>query len=303
MQGAPTTILAVRIDMISNRTTSANVRPAAVAGSWYPNDPHRLTNYLTNLLTTVPTVTTPGPIRALISPHAGYTYSGITAGAVYKNLRGLTFKRVIILGPAHYGRFNGLSIGPYSAFATPLGLIPVDQPAVTELYRSPIVNADPKVHIQEHCIEMQLPFLQITLTPGWQLLPILVGYLQHDDAKMIAELLQPLADTSTLIVVSSDFTHYGPRFGYLPFAADSKIAERLKKLDDGLIQALIANNIKQFEFYSESTKITACGINPMAILLHLLQSNTQGTLHKYTTSGELTKEYTNSVSYASISFH
>ncbi len=279
------------------------VRPSAVAGSWYPGDAKRLATYLDGLLKgDAPTDEGQGPIQALISPHAGYMYSGAAAADGFRRLRGRSFDRVLVLGPAHRGWYRGLSIADVSHYETPLGLIPLDLAAVEQLRKSGLVSADPGAHQREHSIEMQLPLLQRVLPAGWKLLPVLVGNMQPGDYEAAADLLRPLVDDSTLVVVSSDFAHYGPRFGYQPFPHDGKTAANIESLDRGALEFILAKDPKGLLDYQESTGITICGYRPIAVLLHLLADDAAGNLQTYATSGGLTGDYRNSVSYLSIVF-
>jgi AmmeMemoRadiSam system protein B/AmmeMemoRadiSam system protein A len=279
------------------------VRPAAMAGSWYPGDADQLSAYVDNLLKGGShTGDKQGPVRAIISPHAGYEYSGAVAADGYRLVRGQSYKRVLLLGPSHHGRFHGLSIADVTHYETPLGRIPLDMNAVEQLRTSGLVTANTAADREEHSLEMQLPFLQRALKPGWQLVPILVGQLAPEDYATAAELLRPLLDDDTLVVVSSDFTHYGPRYHYQPFPLDNDTAARLKALDDGSLNTILHRNAQGFLDYQARTGDTICGYQPIALLLKLLPADSKGELVSYDTSGKLTGDYENSVSYMSIVF-
>ncbi len=280
---------------------SERVRSSAVAGSWYPGDPGKLAAYLDELLQGNVTEVKP-QVRALIAPHAGYMYSGSTAADAYRQLRGRAFDRVLVLGPAHHGWFHGLSVADVEGYETPLGRIPLDLPAVERLRGSDLVSADPQAHRREHSIEMQLPMLQRVLKPGWKLLPVLVGNLQPGEHTKVADLLRPMLEGNTLVVASSDFTHYGSRFDYLPFPNNGKTAENLEKLDRGALQFILDQDPEGFLDYQRRTGITICGYHPIAVLLYLMGDEAVAGLETYATSGELTGDYRSSVSYLSISF-
>lgn len=293
--------------MNSQQTTTVTlgmnrIRPAAVAGSWYPKEPKILESYIDNLLESANANPKQLSIRALIAPHAGYQYSGATAADVYRALRGLSYQRVLILGPAHYCSFHGLSIDAVDAYDTPLGRIPLDHAIITALRPSKLVHFDSQASRREHSIEMQLPFLQRVLAPGWKLLPILVGALHDEDYAKIAELLIPLISKNTLLIASSDFTHFGAHFGYQPFPIDATIASRLEILDKGALAPILAKDADAILKYKQQTGITVCGISPISILLRLLPKEVIGSLQTYTTSGKLTGDYSHSVSYMSVLF-
>ena len=281
------------------------VRPAAVAGSWYPGDAKTLSRYIDRLLAEAqpsPESRQGPPVRALIVPHAGYAYSGATAAAGYKLVEGHSYRRVVVLGPAHRGGFRGLSIAKVEAYETPLGRIPLDIEAIQRLRASPLVTADAQAHEREHSIEMQLPFLQRALTPGWKLVPVLVGWMEAGDRRRAAELLRPLLDDQTLLVVSTDFTHYGPNYRYLPFPLDRHTPQRIKRLDQGAVERILAGDAEGFLAYRRRTGITICGREAVAILLHLLPPGVHARVAAHTTSGALTGDYRNSVSYWAIVF-
>ncbi len=276
------------------------VRPSALAGAWYPGDPKRLTEYVDGLMDAVKTAAPQMSLRALIVPHAGYRYSGATAAEVFARVRAREYKRVIVLAPSHRSGFRGLSIADVDAYETPLGAIPLDGPAVAELRTSELVGTDPTAHVREHAIEIELPMLQRALTPGWRIVPVLVGRMEGEDYRQAAELLRPLAGADTLIVVSSDFTHFGPRFGYMPFASDKETPDRIRGLDDGAIERILALDAAGFLDYQSDTGITICGYRPLALLLHLLPGDARVQRIAYATSGELTGDWDNSVSYVGM---
>ncbi len=277
------------------------VRPPAVAGTWYPGDAKELETYLDGLLAGE-AKDLQGPVRALISPHAGYRYSGAAAADGYRQVRGGTYSRVLVLGPAHRGRFHGLSIAAVDHYETPLGRMSLDLEAVNALRKSTLVSADPRAHRHEHGIEMQLPLLQRALQPGWRLVPVLVGDMHDGDYARAADLLRPLLGSDTLVVASSDFTHYGPRYDYAPFPHDADTPARIKALDRGALERILARDAVGLLDYQAETGITICGYRPIVLLLHLLGEDTQGHLLTQTSSGELTGDYRNSVSYLGILF-
>jgi AmmeMemoRadiSam system protein B/AmmeMemoRadiSam system protein A len=276
------------------------VRPSALAGSWYPADPKALQETVDGLVGAGTAAGQTGVIRALMVPHAAYAYSGKTAGAAFALVRGRHYDRVIVLAPSHFSAFKGLSIADVDAYATPLGEIPLDRGAVAALRKSRLVLTDPTAHLREHSIEIELPLLQRALAPGWKLVPILVGELAESDYPAAADLLRPLADAHTLVVVSSDFTHYGPRFGYLPFPPDGQVAQEIQGLDDGAIKQILARDGAGLLKYQAKTGITVCGYRALALLLYLLPPDAQVERLAYTTSGALTGDWLNSVSYAAF---
>ncbi len=278
------------------------VKPAGIAGSWYPGEPAVLSESIDQLLAEAEPPAVSGRLRALISPHAGYRYSGPSAAVGYRLLQGRQFRRVLVLAPAHKGGFRGLSIAAVGAYRTPLGDVPLDREAVRALRRSPLVGAEDEAHQGEHAIEIQLPFLQRSLAPGWRLVPILVGTMEAGDHAAAAELLRPWFDEFSLLLVSSDFTHYGRRFGYQPFPADAEAAEHLRALDLGAYERIAGGDPEAFRTYRQDTGITACGAEPILILLEMLPTGTRTKLLDYATSGAQSGDYRHSVSYLGIGF-
>ncbi len=284
-------------------SSEMKVRPAAVAGSWYTADGELLRTVIDRMLQESPEASLENPheIRALIVPHAGYRFSGRTAAAGFKLLQGRQFSRVIVLGPAHYSRgYRGISIPEVTHYETPLGHIPLDQKVIAQLRKDPLVANRPELHQREHSIEMELPFLQRILDPGWKLVPILVASLNAEQYRNAGNLLRRIADQNTLVVVSGDFTHYGPNYGYMPFPVDSAIEDRLRKLDMGAFRNIVAGDAEGFMDYREKTGISACAFGPVMVLLEMLPDSTTSTLVRYATSGESTGDFTNSVSYLTV---
>ncbi|MEA3275601.1 MAG: AmmeMemoRadiSam system protein B [Pseudomonadota bacterium] len=276
------------------------VREAALAGAWYPGDAQQLAEYVDGLFDAVEVSPPEAPVRALIAPHAGYLYSGKTAAEAFARVKGSTYARVIVLAPSHRSGFRGLSIADVEAYETPLGRIPLDATAVNELRKSDLVTADPIAHAREHAIEIELPLLQRALAPGWQLVPVLVGELEAEEYPAVADLLRPLADESTLVVVSSDFTHYGPRFDFTPFPLDEGTPDKIRGLDNQIIERILAADGPGLLDVQAQTGITVCGYRPLALLLHLLPADARIEQIAYAISGELTGDWGSSVSYVGM---
>ena len=180
-------------------------RPAAVAGMFYPDNPNELSGDIERYLNQA-SVSDCHP-KALIAPHAGYMYSGLTAAHAYKSLANIAdqVSRVILLGPSHRVGFSGMALPQCEYFETPLGKIPLDLKAMKELSNLPQISIRNDAHAQEHSLEVHLPFLQRTL-PAFQLVPIVVG---ECDKESVAEALELLwGGPETLIVISSDLSHY-----------------------------------------------------------------------------------------------
>ena len=188
-----------------------SVRPAAVAGSFYPAAPAVLTEQVLACLAEVPPVA-PEPPRPklLVVPHAGYVYSGPIAARAYARLQpwAAQIRRVVLLGPVHRVPVRGLAAPTVAAFETPLGRVPVDQAALAQLADLPQVLRSDRAHAMEHSLEVQLPFLQTVLAPGWTLLPLAVGDATPGEVSAVIERLW--GGDETLVLLSSDLSHFLP---------------------------------------------------------------------------------------------
>jgi AmmeMemoRadiSam system protein B len=187
-----------------------SVRPPAVAGTFYPGDERELAKNLAQMLaaagSAAPARATP---KAIIAPHAGYIYSGPVAASVYALLAPAraSITRVVLLGPTHRVAVRGLALPGVAAFATPLGTVEIDGPSVAALARLPQVGVSAQAHALEHSLEVHVPFLQAVLG-SFTLVPLAVGHASQLD---VAEVLDRLwGGPETLIVVSSDLSHYMP---------------------------------------------------------------------------------------------
>jgi MEMO1 family protein len=171
------------------------VRAPAVAGSFYPADPSQLRETVARLLAGA---AYGSPPKALIAPHAGYAYSGPVAASAFRRVEDAPVSRVVLLGPSHFAPLRGLALPGAAAMRTPLGDIPVEDALLPQ---------DPRAHAEEHSLEVELPFLQVVLR-SFTLVPLAVGDAAPDEVAGILE--QLWGDASTLIVVSSDLSHYLP---------------------------------------------------------------------------------------------
>ena len=182
------------------------IRPAAVAGTFYPADPARLRDRVHGLLLTADPPPAPPP-RALIVPHAGYPYSGPVAATAYAHLRTTrpTASPVLVIGPAHYVLFAGLAMPAADAVASPLGTIPLDEPLRQRLLGFPAVAELDDPHRPEHSLEVQFPFLQAVLEDP-RLALLAVGRTAPET--VAGPISAALADPAALVVVSSDLSHY-----------------------------------------------------------------------------------------------
>lgn len=278
------------------------IKRATIAGTWYPGDADELRRTIDGWLADAEVPGAAHP-RALIVPHAGYPYSGATAAAAYARWRQAPHSRAVILAPSHRTWFRGAVLPGVDAFETPLGRVEADNP-VGELGNHPLISIDLEPFHGEHSLEIQLPFLQRVL-PGACVVPFLCGELQADDYPVLAAALAVLEREDTVVVVSSDFTHYGRQFDYLPFPPRDagSVRTRLRTLDMGAIDPILHGDAAGFRRYVAETGITVCGRTPIAAYLAWMGPRVRGELLAYRTSLDLTGDYHHSVSYAAIAFH
>ncbi|HET8681127.1 MAG TPA: AmmeMemoRadiSam system protein B [Micromonosporaceae bacterium] len=187
-----------------------STRPPAVAGSFYPGDPHALAGLVDRMLDAVDVPAGDRLAPAYCVPHAGYRYSGPTAAHTYARLRAHADRvsRVVILGPAHHTPLRGCAVPTTDGWVTPLGDVAVDVTAARTLAADGHVVADDGPHAPEHSVEVQVPFLQRALPGGVPILPILVGRSTVEDLVVTIEAAVELAPPGTVLLCSTDLSHY-----------------------------------------------------------------------------------------------
>ncbi len=280
------------------------VRPAAFAGSWYPGDRAALTQEISGLLEKAAATNVPGRPVALIAPHAGYRFSAPTAAHAYRCLRGQTYKRVIGIAFSHRlaSSYQGVNVPPeWTAYQTPLGQAPLDLEACDDLRKRPGFRSDVGIDRSEHSLELQLPFLQSVLK-DFKLVPLYVGRMSEGDYARAAEAILRWVDDQTLIVVSSDFTHFGSNYDYVPFKDSEQT--KLRALADKAAAPITACDFDGFENHLAKTGDTICGRGPILLLLRILsmQGGADGVRAAIDMSGNLLGNWENSVTYQAFVF-
>lgn len=291
-------LLLIGMNFIISLHAEEKVLKSALAGSWYTDDPVKLKAELEGFLKNAKQKPM-DKVIALILPHAGYRFSGQTAAYGIKALK-KKYKRFIIIGPYHrVGMMNILSIPDVTYYQTPLGKVPLDQELIAKLKKHNIFRTIPQVHKTEHSVQMEIPLLQVK-QKDFTIVPIVVGMCDEYTIKKAGEVIRGMMDEETLLIASSDFTHYGRNYGFVPFKKN--IPENIKKIDYQAFDKIKNLNLPGFSKFMDDTGATICGRMSISILLATLPKDTGVHELKYTTSGELTKDYTNSVSYFSIAF-
>jgi hypothetical protein len=276
------------------------VRRPAVAGTFYPDDPDQLRKavhdcYLHPLGPGAlpPAKTERRGVAACVCPHAGYEYSGPVAAHSYLMLSALRRPElVVIVGPNHYGAGSGVSTFRDGEWETPLGRVPVDADAASQIVRlTGLVDYDPESHRREHSIEVQLPFLQ-DIYGTFNLLPISLSFQDIETARELGRgISELLRGRDALLIASSDLTHYEP-------------AEAAREKDMSLLAAVQALDVGSFYEVLEKKKVTACGYGAIATVMEAsrLLGYGRGELLKYANSGDATGDNGAVVGYPSVSF-
>lgn len=286
---------------------SGSTRRAQYAGSWYESDPAKLATQLQGYLQNAQSEIAPAEshesaaVLAIVSPHAGYMFSGSTAGYSYEFARHAAPRRVFLIGPSHHIALHGVALPQAVSFETPLGNLQVDKEAVDDLKSYPLFAVEPEVHRIEHSLELQLPLIKKSFGDV-KIVPLVVGRLNDEsEVRLIAEVLKGYVTKGDLIIVSSDFTHYGPRYEYEPFRSD--VRENIARLDKEAFQLLSNVDVSGWLQFEERTRATICGFYPCAVLCAMLPLDAQARLLKYSTSQDIVPdEENNSVSYLAIEF-
>ena len=268
----------------------ADVRQAAVAGTWYPGSKARLIESVDDHLARTSDRNLSCPI-ALVAPHAGLMYSGPVAAHAYSLVKNCTYAAVVLVGPSHFIGFRGVSIWPRGAWQTPLGDVAVATTlaeAISELSSEIVDDAEP--HLREHSLEMQLPFVA-HLMPGVPIVPLVMGYQTRETAHALGDTLAMAIggyreDHSVLIVASSDLSHY-------------EDADTAARLDGVVLRHVAALDAEGLMNSLEREPRHACGGGPIVSVLRaatLLGASRAEVLH-YADSGDVSGDKSSVVGY------
>lgn len=263
------------------------VRKAVIAGSWYPGDPESLRRDIRRYLDSACVEPPEGKPVALVSPHAGYLYSGPVAAFAYKAVEGLSYSTVVVISPSHRVAFPSVSVWPSGAYETPLGRIEVDEALCSELLEWPVFTDDTRPHAREHALEIQLPFLQVTLG-SFKLCPLIMGSQDADVCESVARALHEavLSPEDTLVVASSDLSHFHR----------STTAERM---DLAVAKYLESFDITSLSKALDRSEVEACGGGPIltAMIYAKLLGRTTSRVLRYAHSGHVTGDNSSVVGY------
>lgn len=269
------------------------IKRSLIAGSWYPGSPRVLRRDIMDYFDNVPGKAVQGRILGLVAPHAGYMYSGQIAAHAYKEIKGQTYDVVFVIGPSHRAFFRGVSLFRKGGYETPLGIVDVHEDmAVRLLEQDPRIAFLPDVHLQEHSVEIQLPFLQVALGE-FSFVPLIMGDQDYETCRVLADaIVNCCGNKQVLIVGSSDLSHY---HGYeQAVRMDSRILEHLRNMDErGLIRDLSSGTGE------------ACGGGPAAVTMMVARQlgADKAAVLKYANSGDVTGDRSGVVGYAAAVFY
>jgi AmmeMemoRadiSam system protein B len=280
-------------------TTPSDPRPSPLAGLWYPGQADRLRAMIEGFLEHPAPAAPGGEVQGLLAPHAGYRYSGPVAAHAFSAVAGQHFETVVIAGPLHH-RLSGLPRAArllttdHDAYATPLGTVSIDHDALARVGTA-LGASLPLIPIRddpEHSIEIEIPFLQAVLRPGFRIVPImLIDQSQPTAAALGAALAEALRDRQALFVASSDLSHFYPQAE--ANALDLKMLACVADMDAPRVIA-----------YDEGGVAFACGHGAIAAVIHALQAlgQPQANIVRYATSGDVTGDFSRVVGYGAATF-
>lgn len=259
------------------------VRESIIAGTWYPGSRSALIKQLDSFFGGVEDQGIEG-IRAIIVPHAGYVYSGQVAAYAFKQIQGKKYKRVIILAPSHHYPLNRAAVSNHTHYSTPLGEVKVSSITHQLPKESNLVAELNAAQSDEHSAEIEVPFLQYSLK-DFEIIPIIVGRMSSSEIDKLADLLIRKLDEETLIVASTDLSHYHPY-------------DEAVSLDKRCIDAIVSLDMQN------ASRCEMCGYYPVLVLMRIAQKMNWSTkLLKYMNSGDVTGNRSGVVGYASIVFY
>lgn len=289
MKGLRTGLVLLMIVCMTIKTTkcfSGNVRPAAVAGQFYPADRQELETDVKQYLAAATKAGLHAPVRAVIVPHAGYVFSGQMAAEAFAQLNPkVHYDHIFLLGPSHHIGLDGASVATaWEGYQTPLGTVKVDTALCQRLVdENKVLTFEPRAHNREHCLEVQLPFLQVQLGEVPPIVPVIIGTEDYYTLQDIARALAPYFNPHNLFVISSDFSHY-------PCYDD---AERVDKrtgdaVASGSLRAFLRALSDNADEHVRNLVTSACGQAAIAVLLMMAEKEKGLEMHHlaYCNSGD-----------------
>jgi len=267
------------------------VRPSPIVGTWYSADPNQLRQAVDAFINDAKPPALPGEVVGLIAPHAGYRYSGAVAGYAFQTVRGKHFDQVAVLSPMHQYHPQGVLTSAHSAYRTPLGDIPLAMGALEQLNKTlearTGIALSPVANDQEHSLEIELPFLQLSVSGSFELIPIMLRDQTREVARGLGQALAEVLDPETcLLVASSDLSH---------FFSEAKA----RQLDQQVLDAMAAFSPEGLFDLKDRGEGHACGLAAIAAVLWATREwgADKVTLLNYDTSASITGDRSSVVGY------
>eukprot|EP01114_Cavostelium_apophysatum_P016678 TRINITY_DN4795_c0_g1_i1.p1 TRINITY_DN4795_c0_g1~~TRINITY_DN4795_c0_g1_i1.p1 ORF type:complete len:295 (+),score=59.42 TRINITY_DN4795_c0_g1_i1:232-1116(+) len=279
------------------------LRLASHAGSWYTDDADELSQQLGKWLDAASL--TDNNAKAIICPHAGYSYSGRTAAFSFKNIDKSRVKRIFVLGPSHHVYTTKCMLSSMTSYETPLGNIPLDTSVLKELHATGHFEwMDKKTDEDEHSIEMQLPYIEKVMKGGsYSLVPVMIGSTNRQAEELYGSIFAKyLESDENFFVISSDFCHWGARFDYRYIYKEGvPIHESIEALDRMAMKIIETKDPEDFGEYLKKHKNTICGRHPIGVFLNAMKQCKREFTVKfvhYEQSSRCQSKSDSSVSYA-----
>lgn len=268
------------------------IRPPAVSGTWYPGSAAALASAVDHHLERVGHSPRLASLTALIAPHAGLVYAGPVAAHAYRQLEGRHVETVVLVGPSHFVRFDGVSVYRRGGWDSPLGVAPIDEMCAARLMAaSPLIQEQPEAHVREHSLEMQVPFIRRVL-PHASIVPLVVGWQTPEVARELGRALaDALRDRRAVMVASSDLSHYHDAES--AHALDLQVVEAVEQFDPDGLQDLLTRNEQH-----------ACGGGPMVAVMRAAKAlgARDSVVLNYADSGDVSGDRTSVVGYMAAAF-
>jgi hypothetical protein len=284
--------------LLGNQTKQAGVRPATQANRFYTGDAEELREEVDSFLSLHRGRTQYEHVAAVIVPHAGYYYSGNVAASAYMSIDAKKpYKRIFLLGPSHHEWLNGASVNTEADYyATPLGNVMVDSETAKNLTEDSVFFYRPEAHDREHCLEVQLPFLQRRFGDNLPpIVPIIISTNDYQKLKRMAEMLKPYFTDENLFVISSDFSHY-PDYE----DACEVDARTGKAIETGRVEEFIATIEANERSGKRNLATSACGQFPIITLMLMLDGHYEVKHLMYQNSGDISGDHSRVVGYHSF---
>jgi len=284
--------------LLGNQTKQAVVRPATQANRFYTGDAEELREEVDSFLSLHRGRTQYEHVAAVIVPHAGYYYSGNVAASAYMSIDAKKpYKRIFLLGPSHHEWLNGASVNTEADYyATPLGNVMVDSETAKNLTEDSVFFYRPEAHDREHCLEVQLPFLQRRFGDNLPpIVPIIISTNDYQKLKRMAEMLKPYFTDENLFVISSDFSHY-PDYE----DACEVDARTGKAIETGRVEEFIATIEANERSGKRNLATSACGQFPIITLMLMLDGHYEVKHLMYQNSGDISGDHSRVVGYHSF---